>query len=155
MRLKLPTEQIHYALALALTKGISFVMLPFYTYYLSTKAYGQLELLVVFTNLCSILLGFGLIETLYRFCANVDKERQPEVLNQLMLIGLTVALSAMAILMFFAESLNELLPGEFLISDLRLALKYLSILTELGYLGEFASEVTVIISGNPARITSV
>ncbi|WP_234494062.1 lipopolysaccharide biosynthesis protein [Vibrio maritimus] len=59
-------QSVYYAAGLVLMKGVSFVMLPFITSSLSTAEYGRLDLWVSLLNIGSILLGFGLIEALYK-----------------------------------------------------------------------------------------
>jgi O-antigen/teichoic acid export membrane protein len=69
-----------YGLSIFLMKGISLVMLPIYTSYLMPSDYGRLEVLVIFSNIISIVLGFGLVEALYRFVGLADGIKKSNIM---------------------------------------------------------------------------
>ncbi|MGL5237645.1 MAG: oligosaccharide flippase family protein, partial [Plesiomonas shigelloides] len=69
MRIRLPSalqQMFFYGLGLILMKGISLIMLPVFTRYLSPAEYGQLEVLLALVNIGTLLLGLGLVDALYR-----------------------------------------------------------------------------------------
>ncbi|MGR5095381.1 lipopolysaccharide biosynthesis protein [Vibrio maritimus] len=59
-------QSLYYAAGLVLMKGVSFIMLPIVAGALSTTDYGQLDLWLSILNVGGIILGFGLIEALYK-----------------------------------------------------------------------------------------
>ena len=61
------TNILYYALAILSLKGISLVMMPIMTRYLSVSDYGMLNFLVSIASMLSIVLSLGLSELLYRF----------------------------------------------------------------------------------------
>ena len=66
-QLKLPNTFKHtmlYDVSIALMKGVSLIMLPFFAHYLSPTDFGKLEVL-------SSLVGMGLEDFLYRFAGQV------------------------------------------------------------------------------------
>ncbi len=93
-------------------KGIALFMLPVYTSYLSPSDYGRLEVLVIFSNVASIILGFGLVEALYRFVGLADgiENKKRHVADCLLIAGV-IALLSYAIFHFYSQDLLPLLPG--------------------------------------------
>lgn len=68
-KLTVARQMMFYALGLLLMKGISLLMLPVITRYLSPAEYGVLDALLTWLNVLGIILGLGLTEALYRFSA--------------------------------------------------------------------------------------
>jgi len=101
-----------YGLSIFLMKGIALIMLPIYTNYLSPSDYGRLEVLVVFSNVASIVLGFGLVEALYRFVGLADdiEQKQRHTAECLLIAGI-IAVFSYAIFHFYSNDLLPLLPG--------------------------------------------
>lgn len=52
-------------------------MLPIVTHYLSPGQFGELELLLSISDFATILVGFGLVDALYRF-AGLSKTKDDE-----------------------------------------------------------------------------
>jgi O-antigen/teichoic acid export membrane protein len=101
-----------YGLSIFLMKGISLVMLPIYTHYLTPADYGRLEVLVVFSNIVSIVLAFGLVEALYRFVGLADDEEQKKYhAGECLSIAAIIAIISYTIFHFYAIDLLPLLPG--------------------------------------------
>lgn len=69
--MKVNTPFIHYTLAIAGLKGISLLMLPIVTRFLSPESYGTLNFLVSIGAMLSIFLGFGMAEMLFQFTAKI------------------------------------------------------------------------------------
>ena len=67
--MKINAPVIHYALAIAGLKGISLLMLPIVTRFLSPESYGELNFLVSIGAMLSIFLGFGMAEMMFQFTA--------------------------------------------------------------------------------------
>ncbi|REL28010.1 sugar translocase [Thalassotalea euphylliae] len=100
-----------YGLAIFLMKGISLLMLPVYTHYLSPNDYGCLEVLVVVANVFSIFLGFGLVEALYRFVGLADGDKQKRIhAGECLLIALVIGCLAYLVFHVYCDQLASLLP---------------------------------------------
>ncbi|GAW97409.1 MULTISPECIES: lipopolysaccharide biosynthesis protein [Colwellia] len=101
-----------YGLSIFLMKGISLLMLPVYTHYLTPEDYGRLEVLVVFSNVVSIILGFGLVEALYRFVGLADgiEKKQRHAAECLFIAGI-IAILSYAFFHFYSKDLALFLPG--------------------------------------------
>ena len=61
-----------YLVGVLLERGVSFVMLPIYTRFLTPGDYGTLELLTMTLDVIAILAGLGLSEAVYRFYYRFD-----------------------------------------------------------------------------------
>ena len=110
-----------YGLSIFLMKGISLVMLPIYTSYLMPSDYGRLEVLVVFSNIVSIVLGFGLVEALYRFVGLADGiEKKQRHAAECLLVAGVIALISYAIFHFYSKALLPFLPGDITENELYL-----------------------------------
>lgn len=102
-------------------KGISLVMLPIYTSYLMPSDYGRLEVLVVFSNIVSIVLGFGLVEALYRFVGLADGiEKKQRHAAECLLVAAIIALISYTIFHFYSKELLPFLPGNITENELYL-----------------------------------
>lgn len=62
-----------YGVSIALMKGISLIMLPFITHYLSQDAFGRLEVLLSIAAFGSVIVSMGLMDALYRFAGSHKK----------------------------------------------------------------------------------
>jgi len=101
-----------YGLSIFLMKGIALIMLPVYTSYLSPADYGRLEVLVVFSNITSIVLGFGLVEALYRFVGLADDvEEKKRHAGECLSIAAIISIISYTIFHFYSIDLLKLLPG--------------------------------------------
>jgi O-antigen/teichoic acid export membrane protein len=90
-----------YGGGLLLKRAISFVMIPFYTRYLVPADYGIMELLELSTFIAAFFIGFGVLHSVFRFCAlaKTDEERRKTKTNGLLTIiclggPITVVLAA-------------------------------------------------------------
>ena len=102
-----------YGLAIFLMKGISLLMLPVYTHYLSTEDYGRLEVLVVCANVLSIFLGFGLVEALYRFVGLAEGDvKKRRYAGECLLLAMFIASAAYLVFHFFSDNIASLLPAQ-------------------------------------------
>lgn len=121
--MKLGVNQIamlYYAGGLLLMKGISLLMLPVLTHQLLPREYGQLEVLLTLINLGSLILGFGLVDALYRFAglAKDEQERQQVVARMFGLVWL-IALASLVLLWLLAPVVQAWLPVETRLADVR------------------------------------
>ena len=119
-----PLQQAcYYGLGIVLMKGLSLFMLPVFTAYLVPAEYGRLEVVLALSGLCSLLIGFGLSEALYRYAglATSQAERQTVMRNVFslsLLLGLFFGLPLLAM----AEHIAALLPGRASAFEVRLLL---------------------------------
>lgn len=60
-------QMLWYGTGIVLMKGISFLMLPVTTRFLTPFEYGVMDVLLTWMNLASLLFGFAMMEVLYRF----------------------------------------------------------------------------------------
>ncbi|MPW36445.1 lipopolysaccharide biosynthesis protein [Vibrio sp. B1Z05] len=87
------TQMVCYALSLFFMKGLSLIMLPITTRFLSPVQIGELELLAVTASFIGILLSGCLHEALYRYCSNnSSSQRKHEVANQLFSMTLMISI---------------------------------------------------------------
>jgi len=102
-----------YGLGLFLMKGIALIMLPVYTHYLTPNEYGKLEVLVVFANVFSIILGFGLVEALYRFVGFCKTQEDKEkCAGECLFIAFIIAIISLFSFYLLAATISSLLPGQ-------------------------------------------
>lgn len=107
------SQAAYYGVGLILMKGISFLMLPVITHYLSPAEYGQLDILVTWLNLGGLLLGLGLTEALFRFAGQFDDPQQKAALvRQCSLIATTAAGIGCVLLWWLTDIAIALLPGD-------------------------------------------
>ena len=67
MKKKLLLDSIIYTVANILTKAISFIMIPVYTAFLSTKEYGVVDLLIITGSMISVIIGLEIHQAVSRF----------------------------------------------------------------------------------------
>lgn len=117
-----------YAAALAFSKGLSLIMVPVATHYLTPEDYGRLDVLQTLADLLSIVIGMGLAETLFRFAGaeNDADAREKAAAN---IFGLALLLGAVALLVtqLLAPLIASTLPGNIAIIETRLILASLSL----------------------------
>lgn len=76
-----------YAIGGLLNRGVSFIMLPIYTRFLTPTDYGVLELLLQTIDVVSIFTGLGLLNGLHKFYYKYDDEKQKrEVVSTLFVL---------------------------------------------------------------------
>jgi O-antigen/teichoic acid export membrane protein len=100
-----------YGFANLLQKGIGFIMIPLYTYYLSPTDYGVLELMDLTINVISMLIGMGLGSAIIRFYHHYERpEDKVEVFTTAFIfIGIS-CLIAVGISELFAKPILPLFP---------------------------------------------
>lgn len=99
-------QMLFYGLGLALMKGVSLLMLPVITRYLSPTEYGILDVLLTWMNVLGIILGFGMADILYRFCS--DQNTAFGVYNTLLKLHLWLIVPVLllsSLVLFFFENL--------------------------------------------------
>ena len=116
-------QSAYYGFGILLMKGVSLFMLPVFTAYLSIIEYGRLEILLALSSIGTILLGFGLVEALYRFSGleNTPSTSQ-QVAAQIFTLSLCVAGMALILTQIIAPYIADHLPGQIKLFDARLLL---------------------------------
>ncbi|MGB0683908.1 MAG: lipopolysaccharide biosynthesis protein [Magnetovibrionaceae bacterium] len=128
-----------FASALALSKGVSFLMVPITTRYLSPEDFGRLDILQTLADVVSLFIAFGLADTLFRYAgaAHSEEDRKASAAN-IFSIALVIGAVALILGQIGAPVVAGLLPGNVSLSDVRLILGSLAysgiILVPLGWL---------------------
>ncbi len=117
-----------YASALVLTKLTALAMLPVFTHFLTPADYGRLDILQTLANLLSIVIGFGLADTLFRFVGAAEDEAG-ERETAATVFGLAIAVSTVSLFatQLAAPMIAEVLPGSVSELQTRLILASLSL----------------------------
>ena len=104
---------LFYGMGVVVMKGVSFIMLPVVTRYLPIEEYGRLDVLVTLMNVGSIVVGFGLIEAVYRFCgfAKTEAERNDFAATGFVLNSLLAVILLLFIVPFFSF-ITTFIPGD-------------------------------------------
>ncbi|MDG1286204.1 MAG: lipopolysaccharide biosynthesis protein [Rickettsiales bacterium] len=117
-----------YALVIALGKGISLLMLPVITHALPVMEYGRLELMVAIADMGGILLGFSLVDALFRFAGSADSEKESQAkAASIFGLCLCLAISGLLIGQLTVPLLLSLLPESIIEIELRILLVTLSL----------------------------
>lgn len=74
------SDSFLYTLANVFTKGISFIMIPIYTAYFSTKDYGVIDLLIVTGSILSIIIGLEIHQAVARFFTEAKSEIEKKII---------------------------------------------------------------------------
>jgi O-antigen/teichoic acid export membrane protein len=92
-------QALFYALSVALARGLAIVMVPFVTDHLSTTEYGSIELMQSTADVATVVLGFGLVDALYRFIGDApdDDARRRIAASAFGLILVLGAVAALAL----------------------------------------------------------
>ncbi len=115
MRVRLPQalgQNLYYALGIVIMKGVSFFMLPFITHRLSAADFGRLEVLTSLGALGSILVGFGLLNTMFRFAGvEQDPQARARAVAETFGLNLVTGAAALAAGVLLAAPLAAWIPG--------------------------------------------
>lgn len=143
-----------YALALAGAKGISLLMVPIFTHYLTPADYGRLDVLQTLADILSIIIGLGLADTLFRFCNDKDPVQSKETAAQLYGLSWMIAICAFILTQLAAPFITKALPGDITLTQTRLILISLSlsgtILVPLAWL-RFKGKASLFLAGSLGR----
>ncbi|MBX2829916.1 MAG: oligosaccharide flippase family protein [Rhodospirillales bacterium] len=105
-------QSLVYGLALALSKGISLLMVPVTTAFLAPAAFGQLDVLQTLADLLSILIAMGLADTLFRFVGDAKHEEDRRIVAA-NVFGMAMIITAITTvgLQLLAPLIAGILPG--------------------------------------------
>jgi len=105
-------QSLYYAAGLFLMKGLSFFMLPITAHFLSTSEFGSLDILLSFLNIGSIIIGFGLVEALYRYIGDTTcQSKRNRVISSAYVGQALLALVILAIGLICLFTLTLLKPN--------------------------------------------
>lgn len=122
------TQTLYYAAGLVMTRSVSLLMLPFVTHKLAPQSYGQLEVLTALAHIGTIVLGFGLVDALYRFGGlSASASDRKRVCANVFGLAACVGLLFGAVAQLLAPVLTSALPGAVDVLDVRLILVALTL----------------------------
>jgi len=107
-------QAAYYALGIVMMKGISLLMIPYVTRQLSPTEYGTLEILLIFADISTLIIGFGLVEALNRYVglsAN-NRGQSQTLISQCFTLAIFVCVLVMVSLYFSANRIISLLPAQ-------------------------------------------
>ena len=100
-----------YSSGAAFLYGMSFFLLPVYTRVLSPEEYGKLALLNVFIAISSVIISFGLAQTVTIFYYKVDDNRRVETITNIIFLYIILSLPFVILMLFNIGNLNKYLFG--------------------------------------------
>lgn len=90
---KLMGNSLIFAIGNLSSKMISFVLVPLYTYYLSTKEYGQVDLITNTTSLLLPIFSGGIAVAVLRYALDKESRKEVVVSNAVIISIVGIALS--------------------------------------------------------------
>jgi len=106
-------QTFYYGIGLVIMKGVSFFMLPVVARYLSPQAYGSLDVLLTVLNVGSLVIGFGMVEAMYRFYGEgKDDQQRSRIVNTAAIMQIAITVLVFICLVPFGELIRSLLPTE-------------------------------------------
>ncbi len=128
---KLPSalkQGLVYGSALALSKGVGLLMVPVFTRFLTPDDYGRLDILQTLADVLSIVIAFGLTDTLFRFAGTArDTAEQRDVAAHIFGLAVAMAVVSAALTQAVAPVIAAALPGDPSVLQTRLILASLSL----------------------------
>jgi O-antigen/teichoic acid export membrane protein len=98
-----------YGLGDLLSKSIGFLMIPLYTYYLSTAQYGTMELLDLTSYVVGMLLAMGISQSVVRYYYEYpDEHRRQQVIGVALITVWVVSGAALIPLLIFSKDISTL-----------------------------------------------
>jgi len=104
---KIFSNSMIYVLSLLFNKGLTFLLLPVLTYYLTKEDFGVLGLVTAISTIASIYIGFFPSGFLLARYAQYGKEKMAEYIHHILLLTLATTSLVLLILIGFQ---NILLP---------------------------------------------
>lgn len=104
------SQAMYYGVGIVLMKGVSLLMMPYITRHLSPQQYGLLETLVVLADIGTIMIGFGLVEALYRFVGQRSGPARARLIASCLVLVTLITVLALLTLLLFDELLLGILP---------------------------------------------
>ncbi len=105
-------QMVIYGSAIVTAKMMSLLMVPVFTHFLSPEDFGRLDVLQTLANLLSIVITFGLGQSLFRFSGSAsDAEARTQVAARILGLAAGIACVAFLLTQAFAGTIAALLPG--------------------------------------------
>lgn len=98
---KLINQSLVYGLASLLINGSNFLLIPFYTHYLSASEYGIVSGVTIFSTLTTAFLTFGLNSAVTRFYFDLNKDQFKSFLFTIFSFQVVVSALIAGLLIFF------------------------------------------------------
>lgn len=103
------THSLIYGLGDLLTKLVGFVLIPFYTHYLTAENYGVLELLDLTSYVVSLILAMGICQALVRFYFEFEEhDKRDQVIGNALITVWFASVIGAVVLVYFSTDLSEL-----------------------------------------------
>ena len=120
-------QTVIYGASIGATKLVALLMLPVFTSFLPPEDYAKLDIIQTLANVLSVVIGFGLADTLFRFTGGTDTaEQQQKVASGIFGLALVGSVASLLIFQLLAPTIAENLPGDIDLIDVRLILASLS-----------------------------
>ncbi len=117
-----------YGTGLVLTKVVSLLMVPVFTNFLSPADYGRLDILQTLANLLSIVIAFGLSQSLFRFAGEaIDDAAKRRTTAEIFGFALILGAVSLTLTQLFAPQIQRALPGDVTETQVRLILGSLAL----------------------------
>ena len=121
-------QTLIYGTSLAIMKGISLLMLPFIAQHIETREFGRLEIISSLAILGSILVGFGLEETLYRFAGSEqDPKKQKPLVATLYTLSMLIGGLFFLLIWLISPVVSRSLPGAISTYEVQIVLAVLAL----------------------------
>ncbi|MGF1878862.1 oligosaccharide flippase family protein [Photobacterium frigidiphilum] len=105
-------QSLYYGVGIVMMKGVSLLMMPYVTGQLATKEYGSLEVLILLADIGTILVGFGLIDAMYRFVGSSEGEYRQLLIANCFSLSLIAAVVGGVIVWFLMPWLLLYVPAQ-------------------------------------------
>jgi len=121
-------QAFYYGLGILMMKSVSLVMLPVVTFYLTPAEYGSLELLLSISNFATILVGFGLVEALYRFVGlSKNTSDEKHVISNILSLAIIIGIFSLLIGLYISPFLVNNLFSNISLFDMQLVVVMFSV----------------------------
>lgn len=103
---------LYFALGIVLMKSVSLLMLPIVTRFLQPEQFGALELLLAISDFATILVGFGMVDALYRFAGlSAGEHEERRIASSVSCLAIVFGTSSFLIGMLLSPVLHSQLDG--------------------------------------------
>ena len=103
---------MYFALGVVLMKSVSLLMLPIVTRHVAPEQFGQLELLLAISDFATLVVGFGMVEALYRFAGLSDgPDHEKHIGATVFSLSLVFSAVSLVIGMLLAGPIHSMLDG--------------------------------------------
>lgn len=114
-------QAVYYGLGILLMKSVSLVMLPIMTSYFTPAEFGALELMLSISNFATLLVGFGLVDALYRFVGlNENPEDEDKITANFITMAIIIGVISLVFGMILAPFILTFLSDEITLFDMQL-----------------------------------